>query len=43
MNQGEMGLDGLEVVGLVEVTHEAVGEVGGLVGGGLHLGLGRSG
>ena len=43
MNQGEMGLDGLEVVGLVEVTHEAVDEVGGLVGGGLQLGLGRSG
>ena len=40
-----MGLDGLEVVGLVEVTHEqlAVDEVGGLVGGGLQLGLGRSG
>ena len=38
-----MGLDGLEVVGLVEVTHEAVDEVGWLVGGGLHLGLGRSG
>ena len=38
-----MGLDGLEVVGLVEVTHEAVDEVGGLAGGGLHLGLGRSG
>ena len=40
-----MGLGGWEVVGLIEVTLEelAVGEVGGLVGGGLQLGLGRSG